>query len=116
MSKLQGAEMSLGAAGRSACATSGPCKNMRADWIAKLARKLAGIGVTVLVGGLLTAALVRMSPWFDTDERLLDARLNSGSQAAARAEHAANSNFLSFYAHHLAAMLHGDLGESPSLL
>jgi peptide/nickel transport system permease protein len=88
---------------------------MRFDWPIKLVRKLAAAGLTVLLGGLLTAALVRMSPGFDSDERLLDARLDSDSQAAIRAEHAANGNVVAFYARHLAGMLHGDLGESPSL-
>jgi peptide/nickel transport system permease protein len=84
-------------------------------WPIKLLRKLAAVGATVLAGGLLTATLVRMSPGFDSDERLLDARLDGDSQAAVRAEHAANSNVLLFYVHHLTGMLHGDLGESPSL-
>jgi peptide/nickel transport system permease protein len=88
---------------------------MRANWAVKLARKLAAVAATVLVGGLLTAALVRMSPGFDSDERLLDARLDSASQAAVRAEHAANRNVARYYVHQLAEMLHGDLGESPSL-
>lgn len=69
----------------------------------------------MLVGGLLTSTLVRMSPGFDSDERLLDSRLDSDSQAGIRAEHAANNNVIGFYARHLAGMLHGDLGESPSL-
>jgi hypothetical protein len=56
------------------------------------------------VGGLLTAALVRMSPGFESDERLLDARLDSASQAAVRAEHAANHNVLLFYARHVAGI------------
>jgi peptide/nickel transport system permease protein len=73
------------------------------------------VAVTVLLGGLLTAALARMSPGFDSDERLLDARLDAQSQAAVRAEHAANAKVLRFYAHHLAALLHGDLGVSPTL-
>jgi peptide/nickel transport system permease protein len=81
----------------------------------KVIRKLAAICATVLVGGLLTAALVRMSPGFDSDERLLDTRLDSDSLAAVRAEHAANSNVLRFYAQRLAGMLHGDLGQSASL-
>jgi peptide/nickel transport system permease protein len=80
-----------------------------------VARRLRAVGITVLAGGLLTAALVRMSPGFDADERLLDARLDSQSQAAVRAEHAANGNVLRFYARHLSGMLHGDLGISPSL-
>ena len=85
------------------------------SWAGKTVRKLAAVGVTVLAGGLVTAAMVRMSPGFDSDERLLDARLTEESQAAARAEHAANSDVLRFYARHLAGMLHGDLGTSPSL-
>jgi peptide/nickel transport system permease protein len=85
------------------------------SWAVKLVRKLAAVGATVLVGGLLTAALVRLSPGFDADERLLDARLDSQSQAAVLAEHNANSNVVRFYAQRLAGMLHGDLGESPSL-
>jgi peptide/nickel transport system permease protein len=84
-------------------------------WVIKFARKLAAVGATVLVGGLLTAALVRLSPGFGADERLLDTRLDGESLAAVRAEHTANSNVVRFYAHHLAGMLHGDLGESPSL-
>lgn len=85
------------------------------SWPLKLARKLAAVAATVLIGGLLTAALVRMSPGFDSDERLLDTRLGQASLDAVRAEHAANSNVLRFYTQRLAAMLHGDLGESPSL-
>lgn len=85
------------------------------NWALKLARKFGAVGATVLIGGLLTAAMVRLSPGFDSDERLLDTRLDADSQAAARAEHAADRNVLSFYARHLAGMLRGDLGESPSL-
>jgi peptide/nickel transport system permease protein len=83
--------------------------------VIQFARKLAAVAATVVVGGLLTAALVRMSPGFDSDERLLDARLDSQSQDAIRAEHAANNDVVRFYARHLAGMLHGDLGMSPSL-
>lgn len=87
---------------------------MASRWI-KIARKLGAVSATVLVGGLVTAALVRMSPGFDSDERLLDARLDGDSLAAVRAEHAANRNILHFYALRLSGMLHGDLGESPTL-
>ena len=79
------------------------------------ARRAGGVVVTVLLGGLLTAAMVRLSPGFDVDERLLDARLDSQSLAAIRAEHQANSNIWSFYVRHLGGMLRGNLGESPSL-
>jgi peptide/nickel transport system permease protein len=100
------AELSLGAADKSVRATS---------LILKFARKILAVCATVLVGGLLTAAMVRMSPGFDSDERLLDSRLDADSLAAVRAEHAANSNVLVFYWHHLTAMFHGDLGDSRSL-
>jgi peptide/nickel transport system permease protein len=80
-----------------------------------VSRSVAGIGLTVLIGGLLTAALVRLSPGFNSDERLLDSRLNAESLASVRQEKAANSNVFRFYAHHLTGMLRGDLGESPSL-
>jgi ABC-type dipeptide/oligopeptide/nickel transport system permease component len=81
----------------------------------KVVRKLCAVSATVLVGGLLTTALVRLSPGFDSDERLLDARLDRDSLAAVRAEYDANSRILPFFAHHLAAMLHGDFGQSQSL-
>jgi peptide/nickel transport system permease protein len=87
----------------------------RSSCVGRIARKAAAVCATVLVGGLLTAAMVRMSPGFDADERLLDTRLDAGSQAAVRAEHSANSNVVRFYALHLAGMLRGDLGDSPSL-
>ena len=103
-----------GGAGERTGIRNGAIDDMR-NWALKLARKFGAVGATVLIGGLLTAAMVRLSPGFDSDERLLDARLDAGSQAAARAEHAANRNVVSFYAHHLAGMLRGDLGESPSL-
>jgi peptide/nickel transport system permease protein len=86
-----------------------------AGMLVRIARQLRAVGITVLAGGLLTAALVRMSPGFDADERLLDARLDSRSQAAVRAEHSANGNVVRFYTQHLRGMLHGNLGVSPSL-
>ena len=48
-----------------------------------------------------------MSPGFDSDERLLDARLDDASRAAIRAEHAANHDFR--------RMLHAEFWWSPSL-
>ena len=52
---------------------------------AYLARKLGAIAALVLLGGLLSATLVRMAPGFDSDERELDPSLNAESVRALRA-------------------------------
>ena len=85
------------------------------DWTRKLARQVSGLLLTALIGGFLTAALVRSSPGFDSDERLLDPRLDAASIAAIRAEHAAHQNIVRFYARQMGQALHGDFGMSPSL-
>jgi len=84
-------------------------------WLARMLRQFAALGVTVIAGGILTAALVRMSPGFDADERLLDPRLDAQSRAAIRASHGAGENVAVFYVHHVAGMFRGDWGISPSL-
>jgi peptide/nickel transport system permease protein len=81
----------------------------------KIGRQLGGLLATTLIGGFLTAALVRHSPGFDADERDLDARLSVESRASIRAEHAAQQNVRRFYVRQMAAALHGDFGVSPSL-
>jgi peptide/nickel transport system permease protein len=81
-----------------------------------LAFRIGTLALTVLLGGLLTAILVRVGPGFLVDERDLDPRLNEASRRAIQQEHAANGNVLSFYAGRLKRIaLHGDLGDSPSL-
>ena len=84
-------------------------------WLIQLARHAGGLAATVILGGILTAALVRSSPGFDADERLLDPRLDAQSRAQIEAEHAAGHNVLSFYVGHVGAMLRGDWGRSSSL-
>ena len=81
----------------------------------KLFRSLASIALTILAGGCLTATMVRFSPGFSGDERLLDARLNAASQEAIRNQQAPERGVPAFYGHHLAGMLRGDLGFSRSL-
>ena len=63
----------------------------------------------------MTAALVRSSPGFDADERLLDPRLDAQSRAVIEAEHAANHDVVRFYVRHIGAMVRGDWGLSTSL-
>ncbi len=84
-------------------------------WFIRIARHAAALGVTVILGGILTAALVRNSPGFSADERLLDPRLDAQSRALIQAEHAADRDVFRFYIRHVGAMLRGDWGVSQSL-
>jgi peptide/nickel transport system permease protein len=80
-----------------------------------LLRHSRRILLTALVGGLLGATLVRMSPGFGVDEREMDNRLNTESRKAIRAEHARDSNIALFYVRYLSGLVRGDLGFSRSL-
>ena len=81
----------------------------------RIARHLVSIAALVLLGGLLSATLVRMAPGFDSDERELDPSLNAESVRALRAERAGEHNILRFYASYLLGAIHGDLGKSHAL-
>jgi len=83
--------------------------------LAVVLRQFRRILLTVLLGGLLGATLVRLGPGFGVDERELDNRLNAESQQAVRSEHARENNIAMFYARYLAGLLRGDLGFSRSL-
>src|SRR5437899_8538652 len=81
----------------------------------RIARHLMFIVATLLVGGLLSAALVRFAPGLDVDEQQLDPRLNAESVRAIRQSHMPDHNLLRFYACYMNRALHGDLGSSHSL-
>ncbi len=78
-------------------------------------RQARRILLTVLLGGLLGATLVRLGPGFGVDERELDSRLNADSQQAIRAERARDNNIAAFYFRYLTGLVHGDFGFSRSL-
>lgn len=80
-----------------------------------LLRQVRRILLTVLLGGLLGATLVRLGPGFGVDERELDTRLSADSLAAIRAERAKDNNIALFYGRYLAGLVHGDFGFSRSL-
>jgi peptide/nickel transport system permease protein len=80
-----------------------------------LLRQARRILLTVLLGGLLGATLVRLGPGFGVDERELDSRLSAASQQAIRAERARENNIALFYVHYLEGFLRGDFGFSRSL-
>jgi peptide/nickel transport system permease protein len=79
-----------------------------------LAKHAARIAITVVVGGLLGATLVRVAPGFGIDEAELDSRLSTQSLQALR-QAQPNQSLGSFYFHHLARLLRGDFGTSRSL-
>jgi peptide/nickel transport system permease protein len=81
----------------------------------RLMQHLGGLVLTVALGGLCAATLVRIAPGFGIDERELDARLSDSSRAAIRASYAAESNVFRYYAGYMAALVRGDLGVSHSL-
>jgi peptide/nickel transport system permease protein len=75
---------------------------------------LSMVGI-VLLGGLISATLVRLAPGFDTDEHQLDPSLNAESVRALQASRAGERNILEYYAGYLRGALHGDLGVSHAL-
>jgi peptide/nickel transport system permease protein len=83
--------------------------------VRRVAQHIATILLTVVLGGLLGATLVRFAPGFGVDEEELDARRSAASIEALRQSNRTESNVLSFYAHYLGGMAHGDLGFSRTL-
>jgi peptide/nickel transport system permease protein len=81
----------------------------------RIARHGLTILATVLVGGFISATLVRLAPGFDSDEAQLDPHLNSVSIEALRLKRSEQHNIISFYAHSLERAAKGDLGTSLSL-
>jgi peptide/nickel transport system permease protein len=84
-----------------------------------LARRIAMHGLaiagTVLLGGLLSAVLMRWAPGFDVDEQQIDSHLNAESLQALRAARMQQNNIFDFYFRSMERALHGDLGKSLSL-
>ncbi len=84
-----------------------------------LGRRLARHGLTilgvVLLGGLVSATLVRFAPGFDADEAQLDPRLNSASIQSLREKRIEQHDILRFYGKSLRRAISGDLGTSLSL-
>lgn len=71
--------------------------------------------LSALVGGVVTATLVRMSPGFGTDEQDLSFALSDHSREALRAEQKRESNIARFYLDYLGGWCKGDFGFSRTL-
>jgi peptide/nickel transport system permease protein len=82
---------------------------------AAILRRLVLAGLTVVLGGLVSATLVRYAPGFGTDERQLDARLSSDSLMAIENETAQQRRIVPYYFRFFRRALRGDLGVSRSL-
>ena len=81
----------------------------------KIARHGLTLVVTALLGGFLSATLVRLAPGFDSDEGVLDPHLSSESIQALRQARTGQHNIFRFYVHSLQQAVRGDLGMSISL-
>lgn len=81
----------------------------------KIAGHMLALLATALLGGLLSATLVRLAPGFDTDERVLDPHLNIASVRALLNARHRDDNILFFYGSYLDRAAHGDLGKSIAL-
>ena len=80
-----------------------------------LLRQARRILLLALVGGFLSATMIRLSPGFGTDEQDLSLALSDASREALRAERMADANIPRFYMHYLAGLVHGNFGFSRSL-
>jgi peptide/nickel transport system permease protein len=87
----------------------------RGTMVRKIARHGVTLVATVMLGGFLSATLVRLAPGFDVDEAQLDPHLNSESIRALRETRLEQRNIFRFYFRSLQRAAHGDLGTSISL-
>jgi peptide/nickel transport system permease protein len=83
-------------------------------WLRALPKHVLRLALTILLGGLLGATLVRLAPGFGVDERVLDTRLSEQSIEVLRQSHAAQNNIFAYYRGYLAGLFQGDLGVSTS--
>jgi peptide/nickel transport system permease protein len=81
----------------------------------QVAKHVVRIAVTILLGGLLGATLVRFAPGLGVDESELDSRLNTASIHALREQNQPQQSLAAFYANYLLRLAHGDLGNSRLL-
>jgi len=81
----------------------------------KIAGHALALLATVLLGGLLSASLMRLAPGFDTDERELDPHLSAQSVQALREARHQDHNVLQFYFSYMKRAVNGDLGTSLAL-
>ena len=78
-------------------------------------RRVLILACLALTGALVSATLVRFAPGYGVQERELDPRWSAQSIEVLRQKQTLREGLASFYLQYLAALAHGDLGESDSL-
>jgi peptide/nickel transport system permease protein len=81
----------------------------------KIAGHALALLATLLLGGLLSATLVRLAPGFDADEEELDPHLSAQSVQALRDARHKDHNVFRFYFSYMRRAAGGDLGTSLAL-
>ncbi len=81
----------------------------------KIAGHALALLATVLLGGFLSATLMRLAPGFDTDEQELDPHLSAQSVQALRDSRDQDQNVFQFYFSYMKRAATGDLGTSLAL-
>jgi peptide/nickel transport system permease protein len=81
----------------------------------KIAGHALAVVAIIVLGGFLSATLVRLAPGFDADERQLDPHLNAASVQALQAARQQDHNVWRFYFRYMNRAVHGDLGTSLAL-
>jgi peptide/nickel transport system permease protein len=81
----------------------------------KIAGHALALVAIIVLGGFLSATLVRLAPGFDADERQLDPHLNAASVQALQAARQQDHNVWRFYFRYMNRAVHGDLGTSLAL-
>ena len=84
-------------------------------WIARAARHVFTLVITLVAGGLLAATLIRFAPGFGVDEQELDPRYLEESLRAIREVRAGEGDVIRFYGRYLGGLVRGDLGFARSL-
>jgi peptide/nickel transport system permease protein len=81
----------------------------------RIIRHALAMLATILLGGFISATLVRLAPGFEVDEQQLDPHLNTASVNALHEARRQDHNILRFYFSYMNRAAHGDLGTSLAL-
>ncbi len=76
----------------------------------RIARHAVAILATIVLGGLLSATLVRLAPGFDADEQQLDPRLSVESVRTLRESRAQEHSIFRFYLQYMPTCEHSAAG------
>ena len=81
----------------------------------RLVKHAVRLVITMVLGGFLSATLVRVAPGYGVDEEDLDSRLSPESMAALRHARGDDHSLGRYYLHSMERLAHGDLGTSVGL-